>query len=152
MNLPPRAAPMHVPVLTEVIEVPDLNLNEATQMPPTPVQQAPHTVVTLDDVVSPQLPVMAAERPLEPAALRETVLAPGQYVIDEAQLAQRVLADVQKQIDSMLEFRLRESLAPILANAAETLVRELRQELSRTMTDVVARSVAQEVARQRPRG
>jgi hypothetical protein len=150
MNLPPRAAPMHVPVLTEVIEVPDLNLNEATLVPP-PVQQAPHTVVTLDDVVSPQLPVMPPERPLEPAALRETVLAPGQYVIDEAQLAQRVLADVQKQIDSMLEFRLRESLAPILANAAETLVRELRQELSRTMTDVVARSVAQEVARQRPR-
>jgi hypothetical protein len=152
MSQPPRVAPMHVPVLTEVIEVHDLDLSEALTMPPGPISQAPHTVVTLDEVVPQPLPVMVQERPLEPAALRETVLAPGQYVVDEAQLAQRVLADVQKQIDSMLEFRLRESLAPILASAAEALVRELRQELSRTMTDVVARSVAQEVARQRPRG
>jgi len=87
---------------------------------------------------SPSLPVGGTE-------------APGTGV-DEALITQRVLADLQRQIDGMLEYRLRETLAPILARATEALVRELRQELSKTMKDVVARSVAQEVARQRSRG
>jgi hypothetical protein len=69
----------------------------------------------------------------------------------EAQITQRVMVDLQRQIDGMLEYRLRETLAPILARTSEALVRELRQELSKTMKDVVARSVAQEVARQRSR-
>ncbi len=72
--------------------------------------------------------------------------------VDEALITQRVLADLQRQIDGMLEYRLRETLAPILARTTEALVRELRQELSKTMKDVVARSVSQEVARQRSRG
>lgn len=72
--------------------------------------------------------------------------------VDEALITQRVMADLQRQIDGMLEYRLRETLAPILARTTEALVRELRQELSKTMKDVVARSVAQEVARQRSRG
>lgn len=72
-------------------------------------------------------------------------------MLDEAQIAQRVLADVQRQIDGMLEYRLREALAPILLRSTEALVRELRQELAKTMKDVVARSVTQEIARQRPR-
>ena len=87
---------------------------------------------------SPSLPVGGAE-------------TPGTGV-DEALITQRVLADLQRQIDGMLEYRLRETLAPILARTTEALVRELRQELSKTMKDVVARSVAQEVARQRSRG
>ncbi|TDP87987.1 hypothetical protein EV672_101122 [Aquabacterium commune] len=69
----------------------------------------------------------------------------------EGQLAQRVLNDVQRQIDSMLEFRLREAMAPVLARHSEAIVRELKDELARTMRDVVARSVAQEVAKLRPR-
>lgn len=69
----------------------------------------------------------------------------------EGQLAQRVLSDVQRQIDGMLEFRLREALAPVLARHSEAIVRDLKDELSRTMRDVVARSVAQEVAKLRTR-
>ncbi len=72
--------------------------------------------------------------------------------LDEAAITQRVTLDLQRQIDGMLEYRLREALAPILARTSEALVRELRQELSKTMKDVVSRSVAQEVARQRSRG
>lgn len=71
--------------------------------------------------------------------------------ISEAQLAQRVLADVQRQIDGMLDFRLKEAIGPILARHSEALVRELREELTRTMRDVVARSVAQEMAKLRQR-
>ena len=69
----------------------------------------------------------------------------------EAQLAHRVLADVQKQVDSMLEFRLREAMGPVLARHTEAIARDLRDELSRTLRDVVARSVAQELAKLRQR-
>jgi hypothetical protein len=62
-----------------------------------------------------------------------------------------VLSDVQKQIDSMLEFRLKEAMAPLLARHTEAIARDLRDELNRTLKDVVARSVAQELAKLRQR-
>lgn len=142
MTQAPRPAPMHVPILTEVIEVPDL----VDSLLPLPMQ-TPQPAA--DPTVAPAAaPLM---RPAVPAMPAPTA-APAPVAIDEALLTQRVLAEVQRQIDGMLEFRLREAMAPILARSAEALVRELRQELARTMSDVVTRSVAQELARQRPRG
>ena len=61
------------------------------------------------------------------------------------------MVDVQRRVDSMLEFRLREALTPILARHTEALIRDMRDELSLTMRDVVTRSVAQELAKLRPR-
>ncbi|WP_375213730.1 hypothetical protein [Aquabacterium sp.] len=69
----------------------------------------------------------------------------------EGAVTQRVLGDVQRQIDGMLEFRLREAMAPVLARHSEAMVRDLKDELARTLRDVVARSVAQEVAKLRQR-
>lgn len=95
------------------------------------------------------MPVVAAPAPVAlPATPTPPRLNAG---VDEAAMAQRVLNEVQRQIDGMLEYRLREALTPILARTSESLVRELRQELSKTMRDVVSRAVAQEVARQRTR-
>lgn len=71
--------------------------------------------------------------------------------VSEDQIVQRVMADVQRRVDSMLEFRLREAMAPILARHAEAIIQDLRNELSLTMRDVVTRSVAQEVAKLRLR-
>ena len=71
--------------------------------------------------------------------------------ITEAQLTHRILTDVQRQIDLMLEYRLREALAPVLARATDNLVRESRSELASTLRDVVARAVAQEMSRHRSR-
>jgi hypothetical protein len=109
----------------------------------------PQRVPTLTEVVQlPQgVPIQGtdAERLL---TLPATVHAPAP--IDEAALCQRVLLDVQRQVDLMLEYRLREALAPMLGRLAETLVREARDELALTLRDVVARAVNQEVARNRP--
>ncbi|HEX2541487.1 MAG TPA: hypothetical protein VHM00_10440 [Caldimonas sp.] len=63
----------------------------------------------------------------------------------EAQLAERVMADLQKQIDLMLEVRLREALAPVLARAGDALVRDARRELTAALRDVVTRAVAREL-------
>lgn len=70
---------------------------------------------------------------------------------DAEQFAQRVLTDVQRQIDLMLEYRLREVLGPILARAADTVIKEARQDVATTLKDVIVRAVAQELTRQRLR-
>jgi hypothetical protein len=69
----------------------------------------------------------------------------------EDELVQRVLADVQRQVDLMLETRLRETLAPALARLTDALVRETRSELASTLRDVVTRAVSQELSRHRSR-
>jgi hypothetical protein len=62
-----------------------------------------------------------------------------------------VLQDLQRHVDLMLEYRLRASLAPLLTQLADNLVRELRQELVLTLRDVVKRAVNQELLRRRKR-
>ena len=126
-SVPPLSAlsrphPAQVPTLTEIIEEPAV----ASPAAPTPGMTPAMT------------PAPAADAGLSTPAL-------------EGQLAQRVLTDVQRQIDGMLEFRLREALSPVLARHSEAIVRELKDELARTMRDVVNRSVAQEVAKLRHR-
>jgi hypothetical protein len=71
--------------------------------------------------------------------------------LDEAQLTARILASLQQKIDLMLEYRLRELLAPTLARAADLVIREARDELATTLRDLVERAVAQELARRHPR-
>jgi len=66
-------------------------------------------------------------------------------------MTQRVLADLQRQVELMLEVRLREALAPILARATDALVRDARKELTAAMRDMVARSIAQELGRREDR-
>ncbi|MDE2400692.1 MAG: hypothetical protein KGL90_03405 [Burkholderiales bacterium] len=124
MSQAPRPYPDHVPTLTEVIEL-------------GPVPLAVPAVI-LPEAPPPPLPLPSP-------------LSSADSDVSEAQLTHRVLVDVQRQIDSMLEFRLRESMQPLLAQFIETLMQDLRDELSRTMRDVVTRAVAQEMAKLRNR-
>jgi hypothetical protein len=93
----------------------------------------------------------------EPVAAQPTeadmaeVPAPTSSGSDPSQerLVERVLAEIQRQLDLMLEYRLREVLTPLLARATDSIVREARGELASTLREVVARAVAQELARHR---
>lgn len=123
-------------------------------------------------------PVVAEPRPKPPAArlptLTEVVLEGGARppgvpaaagpapaaadpdpgagpAVDEARIVDAVMAGLQPRIDLMLEYRLREALAPLLARATESIVQEARAELAHTLRDVVARAVSQEVVRRRTR-
>ena len=102
-----------------------------------------------------QPPVDLSDVPLlsDPVLTSEVVASmPAQPAeLTHEQLVQRVMVDVQRRVDSMLEFRLREALTPILARHTEALIRDMRDELSLTMRDVVTRSVAHELAKLRPR-
>lgn len=137
-----QSAPSWTPMTTVVVPT----LHEVA-VPPV----APPDLPVLRAVVSPPASIPLAAVPTvaapAPTPVQQTVLPE----LSEAQLTQRVLSVVQKQIDGMIEFRLKEAMAPILARHTDALVRELREELTRTMSDVVARSVAQEMAKLRQR-
>jgi hypothetical protein len=134
-NTPPR----RVPILTEVVlfsepEPIDIPIEE-----PAPLA-APAAAPASASASAPATAIASA--PAADAALPVNV---------EEQLIERVLADLQRQVDLMLEYRLREILAPILSRATEALIRDSRQQLASTLRDVVARAVAQELSRHRGR-
>lgn len=83
------------------------------------------------------------------AALRAPTPAEVPALPSTEALAEKVLADVQRQIDLMLEYRLREVLTPLLTRMTDNLVREARNELASTLHDVVTQVVAQELSRRR---
>ncbi|HXD05245.1 MAG TPA: hypothetical protein VN680_04310 [Burkholderiaceae bacterium] len=124
MNTPrDRMPPRQVPTLTEVVEPPALwPRPEAKPQPP---------VAT---------PGATAQAPATTAA-----------ELDEARIAERVLSELQRNIDVILEPRLREAVGPVLARLSDALIRELREELTASLRDVVHRAVAQEIARNRAR-
>lgn len=133
-----NSPPSRVPTLTEVVElVPveddesmpidaavDIRLNAPAPGAPAPLQ-----------AVNPPM----AERP--PPALAEL---PGQ---DE--LVRQVMADIQRQIDAMLEVRMKETLAPAITRFTDALARDTRAELGGVLKDVVTRAVAQALTQQR---
>jgi hypothetical protein len=110
---------------------------------------------TLTEVIEVSAPAVAAApqpRLAEQGEVREAdAPATTGPDLDEAQIAASVLLELQRHAELMLEQRLREAIGPALARAADTLVDELRDELAATLRDVVARSVSQEIARQRER-
>ncbi len=166
--VPPRARPAVVPVLTEVIEIqppaPAAGVvaprtapaPAATALPATtsPLRTSAPAVaappVAASTVMVPPAPVSPATQVSAPVSAPASASPPPDWP-SEQQIAQRVLQDVQRQIDGMLDFRLREAMAPVLARHADSLVQELRAELSRTLGDVVHRAVSQELAKLRQR-
>lgn len=124
--------PTRVPTLTEVVKLPEAAPAAAE--------------VTAPAAAPASAPV--PEPPPVPPFLERRANWPA---IQEEQIVQRVFADLQRQIDLMLETRMRETLTPVLNRAGDALVRDLRHELASTLRDVIAQAVAQEVARHRGR-
>lgn len=118
--------PERVPTLTEVVAWPHAPAPGEAQLPRAAVEAQP---LEADMLGTPKSTVRAAEE----------------------QVIQGVLVEVQRQVELMLDYRLREVLTPLLARAADSIVREARSELASTLRDVVARAVAQELARHRIR-
>lgn len=118
--------PTRVPTLTEVVKLPEAAPPAAELPAAAPVPEPP---------------------PVPPFLERRANWPP----IQEEQIVQRVFSDLQRQVDLMLETRMRETLTPALTRATDALVRDLRNELASTLRDVVAQAVAQELARHRGR-
>lgn len=139
VSTPPRV----VPTLTEVLIETDLelepNLNRVSA-------ESAASVDTIHENV--------AESSFESfASVPDAAIAPAGDGNDpgilQDEITQRIWLDLQYQVDKIVEYRMREALAPIMARAGDQLIREARSELSDTLKDVVARAVSQELARQR---
>jgi hypothetical protein len=123
---PPPGGPYgSVPTLTEVVDVP------------------PSSAPTAHAPASPSEPVPAtAPSNVPPAgAAPMSAAAPAQLPVDEAAIADRVLREVQSQLDRMLEVRLREALAPVLVRTADAMVRDARREIVAVLREAVDRAV-----------
>lgn len=120
-----RHVPRHLqglPTLTEVIDLP-----------------------ASDGAGRPAAQAAVASEPAEPPVVSAAPAVPMED--EEAELLSRVQVDVQRQVEQMLEQRVREVIVPVLARSGETLVRELRAELAVMLDQAVARSVSRELAR-----
>jgi len=69
----------------------------------------------------------------------------------ETEIAERVLTELLKQVDVMLEQQIRDALAPAVERLTETLASEMRTELASALREMVARAVTQELSRHRGR-
>ena len=113
---------------------------------------ARHAAPTLTEVVDAwESAPMALDAPKLEAANLATVASLASVAFlatapNEEQIVQRVMSEVQRQIDLMLEVRLREALMPVLARATDSLVLEARTELASTLQQVVKLSVATALA------
>jgi hypothetical protein len=131
-----------LPTLTEVLELgPELTL--ALELPPTEPAAVP-------DLALEQAAPVPWEEIMRAMAARASA-TPLPAAVNEEAIVQRVLAELQPRIAATLEARLRDALAPALARAGETLIRESRDELSAVTRALVEESLAQ-VLRQPPPG
>jgi hypothetical protein len=129
---PNTQPPRSVPVLTEVVVMPKPAPEAESEYP----EMLSHAYAATEPAGLDELP---------PASFAGTPAR--QHALDEAALTQRVLADLDKQLDLMFEHRLRETLAPVLARMTDTLVREMRNQLAVSLREMVARAVSLELDR-----
>ncbi len=119
-----------------------------------PEPPAPQRVPTLTEVVR-DVPAPATDAPASSEApLRiESDVAPAPLLasalLQEARIAEQVLVRLQPQIDVLFEHRMRDALAPHLTRLTTALADEARRQLATVLREVVARAVAEEVARHR---
>jgi hypothetical protein len=143
----PQQPPQRVPVLTEVVVLPKAQpVAEVDEFPPLAPDPA-YAATAPSPLGAPE----AAGPPVKPPPPPPAVPVTPPPAIDEARIAQRVLADLDKQLDLMFEHRLREALSPVLARMTDSLVREMRNQLAANMREMVARAVSLELDRQQKR-
>jgi hypothetical protein len=133
--------PQSVPVLTEVVVMPKKAAPEVVHDDYPPIAPDPAYAETAPT----PLGEWSANPPQQ--ARPPANADPAPPLIDEAMLTQRVLADLDKQLDLMFEHRLRETLSPVLARMTDTLVREMRNQIAASLREMVARAVALELDR-----
>lgn len=122
-----------VPTLTEVVDM------------ATFVGELPMAMPMLS-LPAPSVPALglvgSGQTPQEATA--ETVYFSAE---DQRSLTQNVLRTIQKEVDTVLDQRLKDALVPILARCAESMMQALREDLASTLHEVVAGAVAVELNR-----
>lgn len=144
---------MQLPTLTEVVDLSELGAHRTVPGAVTVVPEVniPLLVVPAGAPVGAPTVALRPEPAVVPASSPSPAFVPPLPLPSEQELVRRVMTELERQIDLMLEYRLREMLGPLLTRVADTLVRDTRTELASTLRDVVARAVTSELARLRVR-
>lgn len=120
-----------IPVLTEIIaQEQDFAGAASTLAPPSPANPSATEAADL------------AEEPPSTTALSDS-----QWQALEHKISERVLRQLQTRIDFVLEHRIRDGLADALQLAVEGIAADIKRGLHQTLEDVIARAVAQEIAK-----
>jgi hypothetical protein len=165
-----------IPVLTERLTLPSLDLDISLPRPPPPVvapglPPPPPPVAALlmprPEAAAPEPSPRPAARPAPPPSTLFASVAsvapvfspppPAAVVtppsIDwermEAQLRESLLRELQPQLSAELERQVRERLQPTLVRALTALISDLRPALDTTVRETISRAIAAELERQR---
>ena len=106
-------------------------------------------IPVLTEIIAPPPEIEAPEASPSAAPVELAQPAPMRAELDELQwrqLEREVTARVLERVDSMLEQRVRDSLADVLQLAVDRLAEEIRGSLHQGIREVVAAAVAQELA------
>jgi hypothetical protein len=135
----PSLPPVSVPTLTEVVEW-------APAVPPPPLDAVP----TLHD----EMPVLCdAAWPVELTTPTPTPTQPQAFTpVDEAQLTQRILEQIEQQLDTLFSERLSPLMLAVLDRAVEELAAHARNELASALPGIVSQAVSQELSQRQDRG
>lgn len=155
----PAPAQAHEPVEDAVEVCADeaaelLTAELALEEPPTAETTTAETTTTEPDIAPPSDAALEPQHPLEISVMQEASAhdlppPPPAPTIDEAALTQRLLVDLQQQVDSMLDHQLRVAMQPLLNRLADTLALQARDELASALRDMVALAVSRELIRLR---
>ena len=160
-----------IPILTERLTLPSLDLDISLPRPPPPVV-APVTPPPPPPAAAEPAPPPAARPAPPPSTLFASVasVAPvfsqpsyppapapaieaAKPVIDwqkiEAQLRDGLLRELQPQLSAELERQVRERLQPTLVRALTALISDLRPALDTTVRETISRAISAELERQR---
>jgi hypothetical protein len=124
----------NIPVLTEVVQ----------DKPPATASATVLAPATTGVSASAPAPVPASVAEVEERAAAS--LSEQDWSLLERRISERMLRQLQGQVDLVLEQRLRDSMADVLQHALAGLTDEIRAGLQQTIENIVVRAVAQEVA------
>lgn len=148
---PSRPFDASIPVLTEVLAAP------AAEAPSPAAADVDEPLAPLFDAASSMQHGPGQDvAPPAPADIPDAGAQIERFAIDglnelewdvlERRLSERILHQLQDRVDSVLEQRIRDSMAEVLQRALADLTDELHKGLQRTLKQVVARAVSEEVA------
>ena len=133
----PSLPPVSVPTLTEVVEW-------APAVPPPPLDVVP--------ILHDEVPVLCdaawlVERTTPPPT-QPQAFSP----VDEAQLTQRIVEQIEQQLDTLFSERLSPLMLAVLDRAVEELAAHARNQLASTLPGIVSQAVSQELSQRQDRG
>jgi hypothetical protein len=132
-----------IPVLTERLTLPSLDLDISLPNAPPPVVAGPPTELP---------PARAAAAPSFAPKPLVAPAPPIDWDAIEAALAERLLGELHPKVAAELERHVRERMQPALERAVSLLMAELRASMDTLVKDTVSRALAAEIARHRNAG